>query len=352
MPTVRPRGEGKFQAIVRVKRDGAIVYQESRVFGPCKNAERLAWDWGVRLEASIKLNGTPQRQLKTMTLGKLLLDYLETITAHGAVRRTRASELVQLAPYFNKTSLSEVRASTFADFSTKRRKEGAGPATVMHNLATLRSVLNAARAMYGYEIDGKPVAEAIDALTRTNVVSRSTSRERRPTDAELAALDAEFARVAAYPSTEIPMQTIVKLAVVWPRRLGELCSMTWNDFNKAANLITLRNTKNPTRTRDEVVPLTRAGRLIIDTLPVIDERILPYNSESVSAAFQRACARLSIADLRFHDLRHEGISRLFEAGLSIQEVAIVSGHLSWTMLRRYTHPNVTALSEKLNAGVT
>lgn len=351
MPTIRQRGD-KVQAIVRVKRDGAIVYQESRMFGPGKNAERLARDWAERLEASLKLNGTPQRHLKVRTLGWLLREYLTTITAHGPIRRTRASELAQLAPYFDKVPLSEIRASTFADFSTKRRKEGAGPVTVLHNLATLRSVLNAARAMYGYEVDGKPVAEAIDALSRVNIVSRSASRERRPTADELTRLDAEFARVANYPSTEIPMQQIVKLAVAWPRRLGELCGMKWNDFNKAANLITLRDTKNPVRPRDEVVPLTREGRLIIDTLPVLDERILPYNSESVSAAFQRACARLNIVDLRFHDLRHEGITRLFETGLSIQEVALVSGHLSWTMLRRYTHLNASVLSEKLNAGVT
>ena len=51
-------------------------------------------------------------------------------------------------------------------------------------------------------------------------------------------------------------------------------------------------------------------------------------AESVSAAFQRACNRLGIVDLHFHDLRHEGITRLFESGLSIEEVAVISGHRS------------------------
>jgi len=49
------------------------------------------------------------------------------------------------------------------------------------------------------------------------------------------------------------------------------------------------------------------------------------------------CGKLKIKDLHFHDLRHEGTSRLFEAGFSIEQVALVTGHKDWKMLRRYTH---------------
>ncbi|RVC42576.1 site-specific integrase, partial [Mesorhizobium sp. M4B.F.Ca.ET.088.02.2.1] len=38
-----------------------------------------------------------------------------------------------------------------------------------------------------------------------------------------------------------------------------------------------------------------------------------------------------------HDLRHEGTSRLFEAGFTIEQVALVTGHKDWKMLKRYTH---------------
>jgi integrase len=63
----------------------------------------------------------------------------------------------------------------------------------------------------------------------------------------------------------------------------------------------------------------------------------PYNSISVGTAFRRACADADVKDLHFHDLRHEGTSRLFEVGLSIEQVALVTGHKDWKMLRRYTH---------------
>lgn len=51
------------------------------------------------------------------------------------------------------------------------------------------------------------------------------------------------------------------------------------------------------------------------------EFIFPYNSTSVTAGFQRVRSKLGIKDLRYHDLRREGASRLFEAGFSIEEVA-------------------------------
>lgn len=63
----------------------------------------------------------------------------------------------------------------------------------------------------------------------------------------------------------------------------------------------------------------------------------PHKADSVSAAFTRACLRLGIQDLHFHDLRHEGTSRLFEQGYDIPQVASVTLHTSWNELKRYTH---------------
>jgi integrase len=56
---------------------------------------------------------------------------------------------------------------------------------------------------------------------------------------------------------------------------------------------------------------------------------------------------LKIDDLHFHDLRHEATSRLFEAGLTIEKVALVTGHKDWKMLRRYTNLRPESLHPKL-----
>jgi len=58
---------------------------------------------------------------------------------------------------------------------------------------------------------------------------------------------------------------------------------------------------------------------------------------SVGTAFTRACHLLGIKDLRFHDLRREATSRLFERGYQIHERAPFTLHESWNELKRYTN---------------
>lgn len=69
----------------------------------------------------------------------------------------------------------------------------------------------------------------------------------------------------------------------------------------------------------------------------MDERIFPFAEKSIAKQWQTARNRAGYEDLRLHDLRHEGVSHLFELGWDIPRVAMVSGHKSWDMLKRYTH---------------
>lgn len=77
-------------------------------------------------------------------------------------------------------------------------------------------------------------------------------------------------------------------------------------------------------------------------------RVFPHHHKSAGTAFYRACKELKIKDLHFHDLRHEATSRLFEAGLTIERVALVTGHKDWKMLRRYTNLKPESLHPKSN----
>ena len=65
---------------------------------------------------------------------------------------------------------------------------------------------------------------------------------------------------------------------------------------------------------------------------------------SISDKFAKLVKKAGIVDLRFHDLRHEAISRMFEKGMAIEQVAAISGHKTWTNLKRYTQLSPTALS--------
>lgn len=76
---------------------------------------------------------------------------------------------------------------------------------------------------------------------------------------------------------------------------------------------------------------------IVERQPKTDEVVFPYNPRSISTAFAGACKVLGIEDLRLHDLRHEGTSRLFEEGYSIEQVQLFTLHEDWATLKRYTH---------------
>jgi integrase len=68
-------------------------------------------------------------------------------------------------------------------------------------------------------------------------------------------------------------------------------------------------------------------------------------------AFRDAIDVKGFPDLRWHDFRHEGISRLFElTDLRENEIMAISGHLTPAMLARYTHLRADRLGAKLPGG--
>jgi integrase len=117
--------------------------------------------------------------------------------------------------------------------------------------------------------------------------------------------------------------------------------LKWDDLD--GDRILVRDMKHPGDKIGNNVycELPPEALAIIQTMPRTKAEIFPYTTDAISAGFSRACKFLGIQDLRFHDLRHEGISRLFEMGKTIPQVAVVSGHRSWTSLKRYTHMRQT-----------
>lgn len=144
----------------------------------------------------------------------------------------------------------------------------------------------------------------------------------------------------------IPVDKIIRFAIATAMRLGEICNATWEDLNDRNNTLLLRDRKDPRHKKGNHMRIPLLNVSGYDTYAIVEEqrfatggkgRIFPYNGKSAGTAFRRACQELEIEDLHFHDLRHEGTSRLFEAGFSIEQVAMVTGHKDWKMLRRYTH---------------
>ena len=130
-------------------------------------------------------------------------------------------------------------------------------------------------------------------------------------------------------------------------RRSEILDLTWKDTSLEQQLAYLPLTKNGT---SREVPLsTKAVDVLRDQESRQDTPIpFPVNANAFRLAWERLRKRADLCDLRFHDLRHEAISRFFEMGLSIPEVAVISGHKDARMLFRYTHLRAEDLVKKIN----
>jgi len=140
---------------------------------------------------------------------------------------------------------------------------------------------------------------------------------------------------------------LVELAIETGMRQGELLSITFGDVNLDTRVAKLRDTKN-SEPRD--VPLSSRAIEVIRSVPrplSSAAPVIAVGANNVARAFRTACAAAGIENLRFHDLRHEGVSRLFERGLALPEVAAVSGHKTWSQLKRYTNLRARDLARKL-----
>lgn len=111
---------------------------------------------------------------------------------------------------------------------------------------------------------------------------------------------------------------------------------------------TVRLSLNATKTLTDALnnPLRPADtELVFWGEPGRDGQRRPYEFRP---AWKIALQRANIFGFRFHDLRHEAVSRLVEAGLGDQEVAAISGHKSMQMLSRYTHLRAEDLVGRLD----
>jgi len=229
-------------------------------------------------------------------------------------------------------------------FGKERAREGAGPVTLGIDLGYIKSIFSHAAAVHGIQLSMEPIILARIALAHLGLVGKGNERDRRPTPEEL---DRLIAAVEATPRQLIPLARIIRFAVATAMRQDEITRILWEDFDPIQKILVVRDRKDPRRKagNHQRIPLLDVSGY--DACAIIEEqravngaatgRIFPYNGKSEGTAFRRQCRGLRIHDLHFHDLRHEGASRLFEAGFTIEQVALVTGHRDWKMLRHYTH---------------
>jgi len=217
------------------------------------------------------------------------------------------------------------------------------PSTIGNYLSHLGAVFAVAKKAWGYPLDPEAMSDALFVLRKQRAVTKSEKRDRRPTLDELNSLLENFEERQQRAPRSAPMVDIIIFALFSTRRQEEITRIEWADFEpstaKHPARVLVRDMKNPgaKKGNDIWCELPVEAEAIIKRQPRKADCIFPYGIDGISAAFTRACKLLDIHDLRFHDLRHEGVSRLFELGWNIPHVALVSGHRSWASLQRYAH---------------
>lgn len=229
--------------------------------------------------------------------------------------------------------------SHWIDHCTGRAADGILPQTVNQDSTYASSVLKHAVEVWGWDDKGlKSYLKAKPLLKRRQLIAKANRRTRRPTPQEFARLLELASAWDVRPKNKIAMTDLIRIQAIWARRISETCRITRKDVDVDKRLCLVRDLKNPMgKGFHASFPLIEgAWELVEKRLREIpnepDARLFPYNAKSVEAKFIKMTAELGIEDLHLHDLRRESISRLFELGYNVAEVACVSLHFNASQL--------------------
>lgn len=331
----RKDGSVAYLAQIAIKRKGKWAHREARSF----DRKSAANAWLKKRMKEIDAAGDDLSSIRNR--GRTLADAIDLYTRESVkeIGRTKAQVLRSILTYdIADMDCAEIQSHDIVAFA-KEVGTCRSPSTVSNYLSHLGAVFALARPGWGIELDQQAMKDAFVVCNRLGITGKGRSRDRRPTLKELVALLTLFEQKHRHRPSSVPMHRVIGFALFSTRRQEEITRITWEGLDVEHSRVFIKDMKHPGDKigNDVWCDLPDLALQIATSMPKTSDRIFPFHSDTISAAFTRACKFLEIENLRFHDLRHEGVSRLFETGLSIPQVAAVSGHRSWSSLQRYTH---------------
>ena len=287
--------------------------------------------WAAEVEAKMLAGRyVDTREAESLTLAEALARYGREVTPS---KKGAKVELLRIGrwcktPLATK-SLAALRPSDLAALRDQRLADGQKPNTVRLDLALISHLFTIAANEWGLPVD--------NPCAKIRKPSAGKGREVRMNPEQEAAIVAELAKINP------ELVAWATLAVETGMRRGELASLRREFIT--GRVIRIPDTKNG---EPRSVPLSSRAVSALASLPVLENGLVFALSLGwVTKAFALAADRAGHAEIRFHDLRHEATSRLFERGLNAMEVAAITGHKTLIMLKRYTHLNAEKLADKL-----
>jgi len=320
---------------------------DARAFRDRKRAD-LALDPTMKLVLQSK---SAKRAISQMTLAVLLNRYLREVTPLKKDKRAETHRINKLLRFpIAALSIQMIDRFSLASFLSTGKTEGWSSSTARKYLMLISAVFTAASKKWGLALT--------NPIGTIEIPSNGTARSRRLLPGEYDAMLESLKRCRnKYVST------LFIVAVETAARRGELLKLQWKDVDLVTGTALFKDTKN---SEDRKIPLSSLARSILKDLPRSDcDQVFPIKEYQARSAFEMAqhrarkhyekrCALSGVTpdsqflvDLRFHDLRREGTTRLFERGFDLMEAAAVTGHKTLGMLKRYTNLRAEDLAKKL-----
>lgn len=277
-------------------------------------------------------------------LKQALEHYRDTVTPKkkGAVQeRKRIAQWLArdlAAMRMDKLTTDEVQAHVDA-----RAGQGRAAPTIRNEVLLLS-------ALYRYAADAWKLP-VVNPVTKARLPSLPAGRQRRLEDAHEEGADADEARILS-ACREVGgdvLADLVALAVETGLRQGELLSLTKGEVKRRRGLtsVELPDSKNGHARR--VVANKRAAEILSARSEGLADaaRLFPLPADTLRHQWAKARDKAGLPGLRFHDLRHEGISRMADRGLTIGELQAQSGHRTAQILLRYVNARAGDIARKL-----
>jgi integrase len=321
--------------------------EEARAFRDRKRAD-IAIDPTAKL---VLQSREAKREAARLTLNSLLTRYEEEVTPTKKGKRAELLRIKKLRRFpIAALPIQLIDRAALRDFLQAGSKEDWSSSTARKYLMLISAVFTTAVKRWGYSFD--------NPVRTVEIPSNGVGRTRRLEPGEYERLLASLKRCRSRY-----MPALFVLAVETAARRGELLKLDWKDVDLKAGTAALRDTKN---SEDRIIPLSSLARQTLKELPrAIAGPVFPVKEHKARSGFEVARRRARriyekecreaerepnpeyLTGIRFHDLRREGTTRLFERGFDIMEAASVTGHKTLSMLKRYTNLRAEDLARKL-----
>jgi len=327
MASIRKR-DGQYHAQVRRKGYTSVTKTFS--------TKSLATKWVKAVETDMERGEFKPRV--DMTVGELVTRFENQVVPTHKDKQSAVSRCKRLRRELGHIPLSDLSPAHLASYRDERLKT-IKPSTVKRELSILSSAINIAIIDWGIPIP-------TNAVSMTRIPKYDGSRDRR-----LKRGEEDKLITLAKP---IYRRAII-IAIETAMRQGEIRNIRKSHINFDNQTLHIPETKTET---PRTIPLsTRAITALKDQIQSLsdtnvvqmerDPKLFRMSAPMFRHEIHKYRVKLDMEDWRFHDLRHEATSRLFERGFNVMEVALVTGHQDLRMLKRYTHLRAENLVARL-----